>query len=525
MRFDPKDWIRRVEEDFESAWLSSREILGKKNLNERFPLYQFDYGLEHPVFKTIQELRKAYLSLGFREVINPIIVEDVHVKKQFGKEALTVLDRCFYLATLPKPNIGISSEKIGEIERIIGRDLSEEEVEALRITFHNYKKGKIDGDDLSFEIARVLNIDDAKAVKVIDLFPEFKELKPEPTNLTLRSHMTTGWFITLSKIIDKTPLPIKLFSIDRCFRREQKESPVRLYSYFSASCVFVDEDVSVEDGKAIATALLNHFGFEKFKFKLDEKRSKYYIPKTQTEVFAYHPKVGWVEIATFGIYSPTALCHYDIGYPVLNLGLGVERLAMILYGYTDVRKMVHVQEVNLSDLDIAKAIKVRETPKTAVGMSVANAVIETADRYANTESPCEFLAFEGELYGKKFKVYIYEIEENTKLCGPAYANEIVVYNNSIYGIPRDQKFKEFFENGVPTGIRYIDSFSYYVGKKVEEMVARGEGGILRVRVVEGPGDVNVSIQDNIVRYIASKGGKIDIRGPMFVNVRVELKRS
>ena len=531
MRFDPKEWAKRVEEDFESAWLSSGEVLSEKSLNDRFPLHQFDYGLEHPVFKTIQDLRKAYLSLGFREVINPIIVEDVHVKKQFGKEALAVLDRCFYLATLPKPNVGISAEKVREIERIVGRGLSNEDVEALRATFHKYKKGKIDGDDLSFEIARVLKVDDTKAIKIIDLFPEFRELKPEPTNLTLRSHMTTGWFITLSRIADKMPLPIKLFSIDRCFRREQGESPVRLYSYFSASCVVVDEEVSVEDGKAIATALLKHFGFERFKFKVDEKRSKYYIPGTQTEVFAFHPKLvgsntkyssGWVEIATFGIYSPTALCHYGIEYPVLNLGLGVERLAMILYGYTDVRKMVYVQDVELSDLDIAKAIRIKEVPQTTVGMKVANAVIKTADKYANVESPCEFLAFEGELYGKNFRVYVYEVEENTKLCGPAYANEIVVYNNSIYGVPRSERFKEFFEKGVPTGIRYIDSFAYYVGRRVEEMVAMGRGGTLRVRVVESPKDVNVSIQDNVVRYVSSKGGKIDVRGPMFVNVRVEI---
>ncbi|ADB58360.1 O-phosphoserine--tRNA ligase [Archaeoglobus profundus] len=531
MKFDSREWLELVEKDFESAWLRSGDILTERSLNERYPLYQYDYGQEHPVFKTIQELRKAYLSLGFKEVINPIIVEDIHVKKQFGKEALAVLDRCFYLATLPKPNVGISAEKVRDIEKILGRKLEKDEIEELRMVFHSYKKGKIDGDDLSFEIAKALKIDDAKAVKIIELFPEFKELKPIPTSLTLRSHMTTGWFITLSNVADKMPLPIKLFSIDRCFRREQGESAVRLYSYFSASCVLVDEDVSVEDGKAIATALLRHFGFEKFKFRLDEKRSKYYIPGTQTEVFAFHPKLvgsntkykdGWVEIATFGIYSPTALCHYGIDYPVLNLGLGVERLAMILYGYTDVRKMVYMQDVVLSDLDIAKAIRIKEVPQTSVGFKVANAVIRTAEKHANEKSPCEFLAFEGELYGKDFRVYVFEVEENTKLCGPAYANEIVVYKNSVYGIPRNEKFKEYFENGIPTGIRYIDSFAYYIGKKVEEMVARGEGGVLRVRVVESPSDVNVTIQENVIRYIASKGGKIDIRGPMFVNVKVEL---
>ena len=85
MKFNSREWLEFVEKDFESAWLRSREVLSERGLNEKYPIHQYDYGQEHPVFKTIQELRKVYLSLGFKEVINPIIVEDIHVKKQFGK--------------------------------------------------------------------------------------------------------------------------------------------------------------------------------------------------------------------------------------------------------------------------------------------------------------------------------------------------------------------------------------------------------------------------------------------------------
>jgi O-phosphoseryl-tRNA synthetase len=530
MKFNAKEWIELSERDFESAWSRGVEILCQRNLNETYPRYHLSCGEEHPVFKTIQDLRLAYLSLGFKEVLNPIIVEDAHVRKQFGKEALAVLDRCFYLATLPKPNIGISSDKISKIEGLIGRRIVDDEIKNLQTVFHAFKKGKIDGDDLSFEIANVLNVEDTMALKILDeVFPEFRELKPISTNLTLRSHMTTGWFITLSRIADKTPLPIKLFSIDRCFRREQGESAVRLYSYFSASCVIVDEDVSVDDGKAVAEALLRRFGFEKFKFRPDEKRSKYYIPGTQTEVFAFHPMLvgsntkysdGWVEIATFGIYSPTALCHYGIEYPVMNLGLGVERLAMILYGYTDVRKLVY-QDVKLSDLEIARAIRIKETPRTPVGLKVADAIVKTAEKFANVQSPCEFLAFEGNLYGRDFKVFVFEREENTKLCGPAYANEIVVHGGNVYGVPRNDRFRRYFEEGVPTGIRYIDGFAYLVGKMVEDFILSSEKElVLRVRVVESLGDVNLSLQENVLRYLTSRGGKIDVRGPMFVNVKI-----
>ncbi|WP_290598205.1 MULTISPECIES: O-phosphoserine--tRNA ligase [unclassified Archaeoglobus] len=535
MRFDPQKYRELSRRDFEEAWKTGKEILGTRDPNKVYPRIGFEFGAEHPVFRTIERLRRAYLSIGFSEVVNPVIVEDVHVRKQFGKEALAVLDRCFYLASLPKPNVGMSAGKISLIEKITGKNVGEA-AEDIKKIFHRYKKGEIDGDDLSYLIAEALDVDDITAVRILDeVFPEFKELKPLPSNLTLRSHMTTGWFITLSHIADKLPLPIKLFSIDRCFRKEQGEDATRLYSYFSASCVLVDEDVDVDDGKAVAEALLRQFGFEKFKFRKDEKRSKYYIPDTQTEVYAFHPKLvgsstkysdGWIEIATFGIYSPTALAEYDIQYPVMNLGLGVERLAMILHGYDDVRKMVYPQiygEVRLSDTDIARGIKLKSVPQTVTGLKIAKSIAETAEKNASAPSPCKFLAYEGDLFDKTVRVFVVEEEENTKLCGPAYANEVVVYNGDIYGIPRTRRWRSYFEEGVTTGIRYIDAISYLSARKIEEAAFAGDKEVMvKVRVVENLSDINLYIQDNLRRYILWKRGKIDVRGPVFVTVKAEV---
>jgi O-phosphoseryl-tRNA synthetase len=537
MRFDARKYKRLTEEDFEDAWERGKEILTPRNLNQIFPRYSYMLGEEHPLFRTINDLRRAYISLGFKEVVNPVIVEDVHVRRQFGKEANAVLDRCFYLASLPRPNIGISAERISEIEKITGKNLNESEIESLKTVFHDFKKGKIDGDDLSYEIARSLQVSDLKAVEILDnVFPEFRDLKPEPESLTLRSHMTTGWFITLSKISDRLPLPIRLFSIDRCFRKEQGEDATRLYTYFSASCVVVDEDVSVDEGKAVAEGLLRQFGFKKFRFRPDEKRSKYYIPGTQTEVFAFHPKIvgsstkysdGWIEIATFGIYSPTALAQYDVEYPVMNLGLGVERLTMILYNFPDVRELVYpwiYGKVDLSDMDIARAIKLKDVPLTLDGLKIAEKIMETALNNANLRGPTEVTAFEGELYGKKIRVSIVEKEENVRLCGPAFSNEVVIYQGSVLGVPKTDKWSHVFEHGFSTGIRYIDSFAHMAARRIEEAVAMDEGEVeVRVRMVESLTDINLTLQDNIRRYIISTGGKIDVRGPMFVAVRLEVE--
>jgi len=529
MRFNAEEWRKRTREDFEGAWLDGKKVLSNVPVFDRYPFKGYEVGKPHPVFETIEMLRKAYLNIGFSEVVNPLIVEDVHIKKQFSKEALAVLDRCFYLAGLPRPNVGISDERIQKIEKIISRSF---DVSSLRNVFHLYKKGEIDGDSLAEEIANTLGIESHLALRIIDeVFPEFKELKPEPTSLTLRSHMTTGWFITLSKLSGKYPLPIKLFSIDRCFRREQGETATRLYTYHSASCVVMDEEVSVEDGKAVAEALLRQFGFEKFRFKKDAKKSKYYIPDTQTEVFAYHPslagsknKNGWIEIATFGIYSPTALAEYDIEYPVMNLGLGVERLAMILHNFLDARDMVYgFSHIELSDIEIARKIELKEKPITPQGLLASERLIETFEKHSSEIGPCEFKAYEGALLGKIVEISAFE-REKARLCGPAYMNEIVVHNGNIYGVPRNEKFREYFESGVSTGIRYVDSFSYYAVRKIEDAIVEGkEEGEIRVRVVESLSDVNLKIHESLMNYLISRGKSVDVRGPLFLAVRFRVK--
>src|SRR5690606_38767860 len=146
---------------------------------------------------------------------------------------------------------------------------------------------------------------------------EFHELKPIASKTTLRSHMTSGWFLTLQNLHNNRSLPLKLFSIDRCFRREQKEDSSHLMTYHSASCIWMDDEISLDVGMSVSESLLKHFGFEKFRFQPDDKKSKYYIPETQTEVYGYHPKLKeWLEVATFGLYSPIALARYGIDQEV-----------------------------------------------------------------------------------------------------------------------------------------------------------------------------------------------------------------
>ncbi|HJK30926.1 MAG TPA: O-phosphoserine--tRNA ligase, partial [Methanocorpusculum sp.] len=352
------------------------------------------------------------------------------------------------------------------------------------------------------------------------VFPEFKELAPESSRTTLRSHMTSGWFLSLAQMWDKRPLPIRMFSVDRCFRREQEEDATHLRTYHSASCIVAGEDVTVDEGKAVAEGLLSAFGFTEFRFQPDEKRSKYYMPETQTEVYGKHPVHGWVEVATFGLYSPAALAEYGVGVPVMNLGMGVERLAMVLTQAEDVRKLSFAQlyPPTYSDTELAKAVGLREEPQTLEGRRAVAAIIATAAPHANDPSPCEFPAWTGELFGKTVEISVAEPEENSRLLGPAAMNEVFVRNGAILGVPDTEKFAEIRAEGVPTGISFLYAAANLAVARIEEAARLGEGTSVQIKMSKHPSDVNLKIEEYAMRYVTDNKKKLDLRGPVFLTV-------
>ena len=336
--------------------------------------------------------------------------------------------------------------------------------------------------------------------------------------------MTSGWFLTLGAIWERSELPIRLFSVDRCFRREQEEGPTRLMTYHSASCVVAGEDITNDEGKAVSEALLSSFGYTDFRFRPDEKRSKYYMPDTQTEVYARHPVHDWVEVATFGMYSPSALAEYGIGIPVMNLGLGVERLAMIAYQSSDVRQLSYPQfyPSPLTDLQIARAVTFREEPISVKGRQLATAIRATATVHAIEPGPCTFAAWEGQLFGGRIRVYVEEPESNTKLCGPACFNEVFVYQGSVLGVPDNEKWATVRNDGVTTGIVYVEAVAMLAAARIEDAARCGHPLTVQVKMAKLPSDINLRIEDHAMRSITDAKKKVDVRGPVFLTVRSEI---
>ena len=528
---DPKNIVKRVkEEGFENVWRESANLLPKTS--QKLKIACDKRGTSHPLYDLIQRLRLSFLDLGFEEIFNPLIVDESDIYKQYGPEAPIILDRCYYLATLPRPDIGLGKTGHEEIERV-GVKLTEAKVSALQKVLRDYKRGDIDSDDLVERIAEAMEVSDSLAMRVIsDVFPEFSALRPEPASLTLRSHITSAWFLTLQALQHKTELPLKLFTVDVRFRREQGEDQTHLRVHHAASCVVMDEAADMGSGEEITKALLRPLGFEDFRFEKKKVTSKYYAPGMECEGFIFHQAANrWVEVVDYGLYSPIALARYDLECPVLNVGVGVERLAMVIHNEDDIRRLVYPQfhrELRLSDAEIARMIGFEVEPKTEEGRELEKHILTTSLENADATAPCEFLAYQGRLLGKMVKVHLYENEEDEKLLGAAARNTICVYEGNIVGVPfrglEDVDLvRKARRKGISTQIRYVDAIAAKAAAGVEDAVRTGKERFdLRVRLARRPRDINIRIGDVARRYITSQKKRIDTSGPIFVGIRAEI---
>jgi len=513
MPFDVEKIKREAKNDYEKAWLNTKNLLELEG--EYFKLEK--KGKAHPTQEFIFDARKQMLALGFEELVLPMFVEEVEVYKQYGPEAALILDRLFYLAGLPRPDIGISNEKIASIKKVIPNF---DKIEELKNIFRDYKKGDIEADDLIEVFIEKLNMVESQASEIIDkIFPELKKLKPIPTKTTLRSHTTALWFIVLGELFKKKKLPLQFFTICKKFRREQKIDATHLYDSNTLSLVIMAEQLSLEDCRKIASNICKQIGFENNRTEIKRATSKYYAPQTEFEIFVEHPKTKeWIEIGDGGFYSPVSLAQYNIPHPVFNIGFGVERICMIKTEIEDIRKLVYpyfYEDISFSDEEISKSVKYKHLPLTESGIAIKNAIIEMAIENKDEKSPIEIKVWEGTIKNNKIEVFIWEKDDNVKLLGPATLNKIWVKDGAIVGQPPDK----VMEGGVDTGKTYLEGIALEMAYTIEIMLDQNKDGYEhRVKMCYRAAEVNIELDDVVLEFIHSKQKKIDIRGPVFLGL-------
>jgi len=522
--FDLNEIKSQAKSNFTEAWRATAKLIPtstKISLEKK--------GKPHLLRELMQKSREILLSLGFDEVENLTILPDSDVVKQYGPEARVILDRVFYLAELPRPEIGLSAKRIAQVRKIAG----EIDIEELQSVLRGYKRGEIEADNLIEELMAKLGITDYQATELLnEVFPELYRLRPLPSDKTLRSHMTATWFHTLAALQDKSGFPLALFSVGPRYRNEQREDAQHLRVHHSASIVIMDSEMSLDAGREITKEILRQYGFPDVKFETKTATSKYYAPGQEQEVFINY-KGDWLEVADIGMYSPIALANFDIKYPVFNAGFGIERLAMILYEIDDVRKVAYPQfsVVEYSDEEIAKSITYLSSPKTLRGKKIVRAIEETARKYKDEIAPCEFLAWED----SSIQVKVTEKEAGKRLIGPAGFNEICVANGAIYS--------DIVPSGAYTGINYMRAVAMGAAALIESSkAAKKEEGMegkdnslaesrnlqrscitYQVKMIKHLSDLNLQIPEAIREHIEGQQKKIGVSGAVFVAIEVEKK--
>jgi len=500
--FDTGEIKSKAKSNFTDAWIATAKLIPtgtKISLTKK--------GKPHLVRELIQKSRQILLNLGFDEVENLTLLPDSDVVKQYGPEARVILDRAFYLAELPRPDIGLSAKRIAQLKKIAEKI----DIEKLQTILRNYKKGEIEADNLIEELIAGLGINDYQATELLDkVFPEIKELHPVPSNKTLRSHMTATWFHTLAALqsrCDRDSFPVALFSVGPRYRNEQREDARHLRVHHSASIVVMDPEMSLDAGRAITTDIMQQYGFSDIKFETKIATSKYYAPGQEQEVFVKH-KGSWLEIADIGMYSPVALANFDIKYPVFNAGFGIERLGILIYEINDVRKLSYPQfsVTEYSDEEIAKSITYIASPQTARGQKIARAIEETARKHKDEIAPCEFLAWKD----KSIEVKVVETEAGKRLIGPAGFNEICVANGTIYS--------DIVPSGIYTGINYMRAIAMGAAAAIE---SSHDNLTYQVKGIKHLSDLNLQIPEAVRQHIEGQQKKIKVGGAVFVTIEVK----
>ncbi len=154
----------------------------------------------------------------------------------------------------------------------------------------------------------------------------------------LRTHTSSVQIRTMLK----GPPPIRIVSPGRVYRRDTTDA-THSANFHQLECLYVDRNVTVRDLKALLDYIFASLLGKDTKTRFRPHYFGYTEPSFEVDLSAKHlPKVNkeWIEIGGCGMVDPTVFeaVGYDpevwSGYA---FGMGLERLAMLLYGIDDIR--------------------------------------------------------------------------------------------------------------------------------------------------------------------------------------------
>jgi phenylalanyl-tRNA synthetase alpha chain len=245
----------------------------------------------HPMRILIEKIRRIFLDMGFEEAVGSFVESTF-----WDMDALFVpqdhpardMQDTFYLKVPPKAKLPDNKPFLNMVKRA-----HEEGIGGSRGW----------GGNFSFD----------ESIKTL-----------------LRTHTTV---VSARSLYNAKP-PKKVFCIGNVFRNETMDYK-HLAELHQVEGIVFDPDVNFRNHLAYLKEFFARIGFSKCRF-----RPSYY-PYTEMSVDVevyFEPMKSWLELGGSGIFRPELVEPLTgIESPVLAWGLGLDRLAMIFYGYEDIR--------------------------------------------------------------------------------------------------------------------------------------------------------------------------------------------
>jgi phenylalanyl-tRNA synthetase alpha chain len=167
---------------------------------------------------------------------------------------------------------------------------------------------------------------------------------------TLRAVMRSqGTSLSARCLASGPQIPGKYFALARCFRYDQVDA-THLPDFFQIEGIVLGEGINLRH----LLGLLKMFA-EEVAGAEDYRFLPGYFPFTEpsVELHVKHPQLGWIEGGGAGLFRPEVCLPLGIEVPVIAWGLGLDRLAMLAMGLSDIRDLV------TADLSVLRKIAIR----------------------------------------------------------------------------------------------------------------------------------------------------------------------
>jgi phenylalanyl-tRNA synthetase alpha chain len=154
-------------------------------------------------------------------------------------------------------------------------------------------------------------------------------------DFTRRMILRSQGTVLSAKTLPRARVPGRYFGVVRCFRYDKVDA-THLADFYQTEGIALGEKVNLKT----LLGLLKMFAVEvagarEFRF------APGYFPFTEpsVEIHIRHPEMGWFELGGSGIFRPEVTRPLGIEAPVLAWGLGIDRMALVALGLSDLREL------------------------------------------------------------------------------------------------------------------------------------------------------------------------------------------